>query len=63
MIDNISVETIRQKKNWIIATDNEKDIEYRFRVKDLERIEYKKEKQSDDPEKGNHKGKKGKRTG
>ena len=40
-IENIIVKSIVQKSNWIIAKTEDDNCEYRFRVKDVEMIEYK----------------------
>ncbi len=42
--DDISLKDMCQRKNWIIATNNKIHKEYRFRVKDLDYIEYYKER-------------------
>lgn len=39
-IEHIDIHTVKQKKDWIIAKSMIKDTEYRFRIKDIERIEY-----------------------
>ena len=42
--DDISLKDMRQQKDWIVATNNKIHKEYRFRVKDLDYIEYYKER-------------------
>lgn len=39
-IECIETRNIFQKGDWIIAKDEEEDVEHRFRIKDIKRIEY-----------------------
>lgn len=41
IIRNIKVQDVYQKNSWIIAKSEDGSIEYRFRIKDIEKIEYK----------------------
>lgn len=42
VVNNISVKEVYQRRKWIIARDENGTIEHRFRIKDVERVEYRK---------------------
>ncbi len=42
IVDNISIKQVYQKGKWIIARSEKCNVEYRFRIKDIERVEYRK---------------------
>lgn len=42
ILRNLDVNSIRQEKNWVIVKTKDSNVEYRFRIKDMETIEYKK---------------------
>jgi len=46
IIENIEVEKISQKNNWIVVSDENRGVEHRFRIKDIERVEYRNNKTS-----------------
>ena len=41
-IADICIENIKCERSWIIATNIESNTQYRFRVKDMARVEYRK---------------------
>lgn len=42
IVDNIFIKEISQKGKWIIARDEKCNVEFRFRIKDIEKVEYRK---------------------
>jgi len=43
-VKNLSTSNIIQKGNWIIVEDTTSSTEHRFRIKDIEKVEYKNQK-------------------
>ena len=39
-VDNVLTNKIRQERDWIIAKNETGDTEYRFRIKDINKVEY-----------------------